>query len=386
MKILYHHRTLGDGAEGIHIKEMVNAFRKLGHEVRVIGPIGEPKEKNNTRSGRRTFFSTIRSLVPRLLFELLEVAYNLYGLIIVSKEVLKRRPDFIYDRYMIFNASCILAGKLFKIPVMLEVNAPLALERSEEVDEKLYLKKLAFFLEKWICSHSFKTIVVSTPLKNYLESIGVPSKKIVVLPNGVDPEKFKPSPHKDAALLKKYGFSDDDVIVGFVGILRPWHGLDLLIDAFSAAKEKEPKLKLLIVGDGPIRSDIERKIEKLGLSDDVCITGRVKHDEIVRYINLFDIAVSPKATFYASPMKILEYMALGKAIIAPDMENIKDILEDKITGLLFNFNSKSDLNLKLINLIINDQLRNNIGQKARRRILDRLNWKYNAQKIIKLYT
>ncbi len=379
MKILYHHRTLGDGAEGIHIKEMVSAFRLLGHKVKVIGPVGEVAE--NKVSKKVSLLSRLKSRVPPLFYEILEVAYNVYGYLIMRKEILREKPDFIYDRYMIFNASCVLIGKRYGIPVFLEVNAPLALERYEQPDEKLYLKRLAFFLEKWICSNSFRTIAVSTPLKNYLVSIGVPDKRILVMPNGVDPEKFKPKGEKNEELLRKCGFCEEDIIIGFLGILRPWHGIEILLDAFRQAAMQIKNLKLLIIGDGPIRFEIEQRIQRLGIHEKVYISGTIPHTIVPHYVNLFDIAISPKATFYSSPMKILEYMALRKAVIAPNTKNIRDILTNGVDGLLFSGSHHEELKKCIIKLAQNLGLRRKLGEAARKKIIEKRNWKNIAQLI-----
>ena len=384
MKILYHHRTLGDGAEGVHIKEMVNAFRQLGHNVKVVGPTGEPAETAQ-KDSKINFFSEIRTRMPRFSYELLEVAYNFWGFFLLSKEIYAYHPDFIYDRYMIFNASSILVGKKFKIPVFLEVNAPLALERYKQPDEKLYLKGLAFSLERWISANSYRTIVVSTPLKDYLVSIGVPSKKMIVMPNGVNLEKFQPKVGNSKKLLKKCGFCEDDIIVGFVGILRPWHGVELLLEAFSQATRRINNLRLLIVGDGPIRFEIEQKIKTLNIDNKVYVTGRLPHKVVPSYANLFDIAVSPKTTFYASPMKIVEYMALGKAVVAPDTRNIRDLLGNSNCGVLFRPGSSRSLARILVHLACNREMRMHLGEKALERVRNRLNWIQNAKKIEQEY-
>jgi hypothetical protein len=128
MKILYHHRTLGDGAEGIHVREMVKAFRGLGHEVKVIGPAGEkaPEQSKNFRA-----LAAIKTAMPSALYELMEVGYSAYAFCRTLLEIRKFKPDFIYDRYITFNAGTVLAGKAAGVPVVLEVNAPLALERSD---------------------------------------------------------------------------------------------------------------------------------------------------------------------------------------------------------------------------------------------------------------
>lgn len=312
-RILYHHRTLGDGAEGIHIREMVAAFRELGHEVNVIGPVGESiPEKGD--AGK--WLSRIKSMMPKVMFELCEIGYSFYSFCLVSWLICKDKPKFIYDRYITFNIGGVLAAKLLKVPLFLEVNAPLALERSEQPDEKLYLKGIAFRIERWVCSNSYRSIVVSTPLKEYLVSQGCSESNIIVMPNGVNQNKFKPQ-EKDDKLQKDLGVSAGSIVIGFTGVLRHWHGLDNLIDSFNQVVKEHENVFLLIVGDGPIRKNLERQIASCGLEERCCITGRVPYAEIQNYVNLFDIAVSPKSTFYASPMKIIEYMALEKAVVVP---------------------------------------------------------------------
>ncbi len=144
MNILYHHRTLVDGAEGIHIKEMINAFEELGHKVEVVSPIGKT---TNIKTRKTVILNKIKALIPSFFYEIMELGYNFYGYYILSKAVSSFNPDFIYDRYITYNASSVLVGKTLKIPVILEVNAPLALERTQERDERLYFKKIANYLE-----------------------------------------------------------------------------------------------------------------------------------------------------------------------------------------------------------------------------------------------
>lgn len=381
MRILYHHRTLGDGAEGIHIAEMVNAFRALGHEVVLAGPaVGKRGEDQQNQRG---VFSTLKKIVKGPAYEMMELGYNLYGYANLLKQIKEFRPHFIYDRYITFNYSCIAAGRTFGIPVVLEVNAPLAYERENESDERLYLKRISHLLEKKICSDASKTIVVSTPLKDYLVAIGVPENQVIVMPNGANTEKFNPVP-KDPGLMAKYGISDSSFVVGFTGILRPWHGIDLLLESFKAVKQRFADSVLLLIGDGPIREEIEKKADQLGCRDSVKITGRVSHDAVKLHLGLLDVAVSPKATFYASPMKILEYMAMGKPVVAPNTANIRDIINSETTGLLFDENSSSSLTKKLCSLIESPEKMKTIGKEGLSEILFRLNWVNNAKQVINL--
>lgn len=382
MKILYHHRTLGDGAEGIHIREMVKAFRELGHEVKVVGPIGETLPESSRKS---RILGPLKRAIPSALYELCEIAYTGYCFWKIVREIRVFRPDFIYDRYITFNAGTVLASITCHVPVCLEVNAPLAMERSTEQDERLIFRKIAFLIEKWVCTKASRTIVVSTPLKEYLESSGVPLGKCIVMPNGVDPTMFVPQ-QKDRTLLEAIGIANGDFIIGFTGVLRPWHGLDLLLTAVASLVKQDFKIFLLIVGDGPYRKSLESMINELGLGHRMYITGRVPHNRVPHYVALFDVAVSPRATFYASPMKVIEYMALGKSIVVPRTPNFLDIIDEGFNGITFEEGSSIAMGKVLISLYKSPELCKKIGFNARDKVQRRLNWKWNAEEVCRLFS
>ncbi|HID69265.1 MAG TPA: glycosyltransferase family 1 protein [Desulfobacterales bacterium] len=381
MKIIYHHRTLADGAEGIHISEMVNAFRQLGHEVLVLGPGVKREGDSESRSDR---FFWVKRLFKGPLYEVVELAYNVVGYRSLRKAIKEFEPDFIYDRYITYNYSAVAAAGKSHLPIFLEVNAPLAYERDHEPDETLYLKKIAYSIEKKACCDASSAIVVSTPLKEYLTSIGVPGNQVHVLPNGVNLEKFYPR-ERSGQLMNKLSLTKDDVVIGFVGILRPWHGIDFLLDAFARICKEVDNCTLLLVGDGPIQEEIEDKAKHLGLKDKVTITGRVPHKEVADYVALFDVAVSPRATFYASPMKIIEYMAQQRAVVAPDMANIRDLINHEEDGLLFKPDDLDALVEALREMVVNQELRLKIEKRALQKVEKQLNWKNNARFILDMY-
>lgn len=377
--ILYHHRTLGDGAEGIHIQEMIDAFRGLGYAVVVLSPVGE---KTNQASAKRSWGEKLRRGLPRAFFECLEIAYNLPAMINLARLVRRHRPAFIYERYVTFNASGVIVGRLMGVPLVLEVNAPLALERSQQPDETLRFQRLAHFLERWICAQSHRTLVVSSPLREYLASVRVPAGKVQVVPNGVNLKNFAVLPSA-GGLREKLGFPTGARVVGFVGVMRPWHGIDLLLNAFASLEKKAGgDLRLLLVGDSPILKELEDLAESLGLKGKVHITGRVRHAEIPAHIAVFDVAVSPRATFYASPMKIIEYMAMGKAVVAPDMANIRDLIDDGRDGCLFAPESAESLASVLAGLFADPARMASIGEAARLKTREKLNWENNARTVL----
>src|SRR5262245_17378639 len=147
MRILYHHRTLGDGAEGIHISEIVNSFRKIGHDVLVVSLIGD---STNIESKKQRIWSKVAKSMPSFFYEIGEIAYNISGYISITQVVKAFRPHFIYDRYAIYNYSAVALAKRFGMPIVLEVNCPYS-NQKEKFDETPYFKRLSHFFERRIC-------------------------------------------------------------------------------------------------------------------------------------------------------------------------------------------------------------------------------------------
>ena len=381
MRILYHHRTLGDGAEGIHIKEMVAAFRELGHDVRVVALAGESGNGKAVLSTKQRSWTWLTRLMPGHVYELAEIAYNFVGRRNILREVKRFKPDLIYDRYNSYCTAALEAGRKARVPVVLEVNAPIAYERN--VYEKLKLKYpgLASRYEERICSGADHVFAVSTPLRDFLvEKRNVAERNVTVLPNGANPEKFDPNFNADP-FRRELGVSDKFVI-GFVGILRQWHGVELLLQVFANLNQRHSDLHLVLLGDGPMQDTLERLARNLGVADLVSFTGRKDHESVKNYVATMDVAVSPRATFYASPMKILEYMAMGVPTVAPNMPNIRDIVEHGEDGLLFDAENPHALEQALERLLTNRTLAHTLGTKARQKIVSQLNWERNAREVV----
>jgi glycosyltransferase involved in cell wall biosynthesis len=163
--------------------------------------------------------------------------------------------------------------------------------------------------------------------------------------------------------------------------VREWHGLDAAIDVVAAA-QPFLGLHLLVAGDGPARESLERQARDLGVSDRVTFAGIVPRDEIPSFVAAFDIALQPRAVRYASPLKIFEYMAAGRAIIAPDLPNIREILWDDETALLIDPDSPLALSCAVERLARDMSLRQRLGTAARWDLLQRgLTWDGNARRV-----
>jgi len=264
---------------------------------------------------------------------------------------------------------------------VLEVNAPLYYEQRKL--GKLTFKRLARFSERWICSHSTWTVLVSNVMKDFLIQEGVPDERLVVIHNGIDPQKFHPGV-SGKAIRRKYGLEGKRVI-GFVGWFRPWHGVEILLEVMHEANLAKRGVRLLLVGDGPAYPGLLRYVEQYELRSAVVFTGPVRQEEVPEYIAAMDIAVQPSAPEYACPMKIIEYMGMGKCIVAPDQPNIREIIENDVTGYLFKTGDKETLWQILTRLVDNPAKRGATGRKAFNSIFSRgFLWRSNADNIISI--
>jgi glycosyltransferase involved in cell wall biosynthesis len=213
--------------------------------------------------------------------------------------------------------------------------------------------------------------------------IGVPADKLVVMPNGVNPEHMRPA-SGEQELRKALGL-ERKVVVGFVGWFKAWHGLGFLLKSFHDSGLGNRGIALLLVGDGPALPDLLADAEKFGLKDAVVFTGAVPHAEIPRYLALIDIAVQPAANEYCCPMKILEYLALGKPLIGPRQENIQELVREGVDAMLFAPGEEAGMIRALEGIALDAERRAGMSVAAARAIEERgFLWTRNAQRVIEL--
>lgn len=377
MRVLYHHRTASRDGQAVHIDEIVSSLRAQGHEVCVVGPASSAGASMGEDVG---WVHRIRAALPKVLYELLELAYSLLAYWRLSRAARAFKPDFIYERYNLYLLAGVMLQRRTGLPMLLEVNAPLADER--ERFGGLKLPRLARWAERTAWRAATYVLPVTRVLAQHVAAAGVASQRIAVIPNGINRSHFAAAPTPDAAKAA-LGWSGS-LILGFTGFVRDWHGVDRVV-RWLADAATPATARLLVVGDGPARAELERLALSLGLRDRVRFTGVVPREQVPDFVAAFDVALQPAVVAYASPLKLFEYLALGKAVVAPRQPNIEEVLQDDGNALLFDAHQAGALEAALGRLCTDAALRARLAARAHSTIEEQsLTWDHNARRIIEL--
>jgi glycosyltransferase involved in cell wall biosynthesis len=377
MKILYHHRIASKDGQYVHIEELTNSLRALGHELVIVEPAQLTRKSFGKSSGA---VQNLRTFLPGFVHEFIEFCYSFFDFYKTVKAIRQHRPDCIYERYNIFFISGILAKKIFSLPLILEVNAPLYFERKQ--NHGIQLTWLAEWTEKFAWRNADYVLPVTEVLADIVVASGADRARCVVIPNGINAESF--SDRHDGNKIRNALGLQDKLVLGFVGFVRKWHKLDRVLTAIH--KNQQKNWHLLLIGDGPAREELQQQAAELGITDHVSFVGVVDRHEVADYVSAFDIALQPDVVEYASPLKLFEYMMLGRAVLAPNRRNILEILTDGKNALLFNPEDEDSFVTQLERLCASPELRAELGQAARQTITDKqLFWNENARKVEKLF-
>lgn len=377
MRILYSHRTKSADGQRVHIDALTRALRDEGHEVLICGPEGlsSPDAPMQLASSPQAGGA---SLLPGPLYELAEWAYSVPATRRLRAAAKSFVPDIIYERYNLYFHAGSTVAREREIPFLLEVNSPLVAERS--ATGKLALPALGRRAERQIWTSADAVLPVTAVLGATLAEAGVDPMRIHVVPNGVEEDAL--TPLEGTAVRTRYGLADK-LVLGFTGFVRDWHRVDLVLDWLAGADGKNAHL--LLVGDGPDTERLRQHASDMNVSDRFTITGVVQRSDVAMHVAAFDIALQPAVTPYASPLKLQEYMAQARAILAPDQPNIREVVTDGETALLTPPGDKDALFQALSRLRQSRELREKLGQAARQALLDRnMTWRGNARRVVEI--
>ena len=300
----------------------------------------------------------------------------------------QRPPDFIYQRYARFGWAGVVARLRTGRPLFLEYNGS-EVWVGRHWDRVGLLGLLARY-ERLNLAAAARIFVVSEVERRNLEAAGVAPGKIVLNPNGVDPDVFSPGIGGEQ-VRNELGVKDGETLVGFVGSFGPWHGVLTLAEAIRKIPDSHP-IRFLMVGAGSLQSQVKELLKAETKQRRVIFTGAVEHEKVPALLDACDVLVSPHvpladgSDFFGSPTKIFEYMAMGKGIVASRLGQIGEVLEHEKTALLVEPGDANELSDAIVRLAESYELREKLGAAARRAAIERHTWKRNAQRVLDAYS
>jgi len=383
--------VLGTKGGSTHVRELVNAFGRRGADVSLVaarmsdGATAQPIDARlvEVAPGRfpRSLREAIRAAAPgergdALGAEMLGFMLNEDVTRALRREHARRPIDAVYERYSLWGWAGLTFARTHGIPYLLEVNAPLRLEQARW--RSLVNTEIAEGLESQLFRTADRVIVPSSAVRAYVVSRGARQGRVRVIPNAADVGRFRPP-------TQSRGTNGGPFTVGFVGSLKPWHGIDDLLRAFVRLHRRDAGWRLLVVGDGPLRPTIERVVRTEGLRGAVRVTGTVDYATVPALVHEMDVAVAPYPRlpgFYFSPLKIFEYMAARRAIVASDIGQVAEVLTHRRTALLHPPGSISKMVAHLEELRARPRLRERLAREARRLAVARFTWDRNAARVL----
>lgn len=357
----------------IHVQEVIRALVHRGHDVVLIAQRvgGVPPQGLDS--------VTVHALPPLTAADAASreqeaLAANAHVLSLLEQE----GPfDLVYERYSLWSHAGVTHAVQHGLPSLLEVNAPLI---DEQVAHRVLINRRgADAVATQVFASASALIAVSDEIAAYVVRMGAPATKVHVVPNGVDPERFRPD------IVPARPAPAGTVTIGFVGTLKPWHGVPDLLDAFAVLHRTAPASRLLIVGSGPEQEALEQRAATLGLGDAAEFTGAVPPAEMPALVASMDIAVAPYPPMdvcYFSPLKVFEYMAAGRAVVGSRIGQLGALIEHDVDGIVYEPGSVPALAAALIRLHGDAPLRARLGAQARAKILRSHSWTATVDRLL----
>jgi glycosyltransferase involved in cell wall biosynthesis len=395
MKILYLRTVflfgLKAGGSVGHTSGVINALSKVA-KVDVIS--------NDILPGVQKETEIIPPLFLKRIPVLGEILYN-YKLVIKLGERVGYY-NYIYQRYSGLSFVGAYLSKKNGVSLILEFNSSEVWKIKNWSKQSSLLRTILVTIYKFLIlpiiarieeynlKNSTLIVVVSASLKEILMEKGIAEQKIIVNPNGVDPESYNPLIQANS-IAKKYGLENYKVI-GFIGSFGQWHGVVEMARAielfYRLNQNMINEVKSLMIGDGKLLPEAKKIISKSGYQENVIFTGQIHQSEGPKYLAVCDILLSPHiknpdgSKFFGSPTKLFEYMAMGKAIVASKLDQIGEVLEHDNTAYLVEPGNKNQLADAMQLLIADSELRRKLGKNARAEVLKKYTWQKHVEKIL----
>jgi glycosyltransferase involved in cell wall biosynthesis len=389
--------VLGHKGASVHVREFAQALATRGHRMLLLcSKLGEgnpppdaeavelaarPGDDEIVRAAAACGYAqTVPAGALRSELQKIVENQNVAALAVRAFVDADFTPDLIYERSALFSDAGITIARRAGVPRILEVNAPLVQEQAAH--RELVLLTQARESERRSYLGADHVVAVSGEVAAHVESIGVSRRRITVLPNGVDERRF--SPQIDGSALRAELGGGRRAVIAFVGSLKAWHGVELLLEALTDPKIRRFDPLLTIVGMGPEYERLQRLADRDALRANVHFAGHVPHAEIPRYLAASDFTVAPYRAsdgFYFSPMKIVESLACGRPAVAPRIGQIPELIAHGQTGLLYDPHDPRALAGAIGMLLSRPVARRAMGERAAAWALGKRTWSRNAETI-----
>lgn len=370
---------------GTHMREMIAAFRAKGHEVLPV-IMGGTEARSDAEPLPPSLIRTVaKALIPKKRWQTLKdkrlLRFDQFARKTLEEAIVNFKPDFIYERGNYLQVSGVRAASAAGIVHFMEMNSPYT-EEKKELEGDSHLISRANDLEKEQLKETNHNFVVSSSLRDFfMEKHHFGKTRFTVVPNAIDPEKLTPDSISVLALSLKYGL-EGKTVIGWVGSIQPWHGVDTMIRAFERLPDNlREDTRLLIVGSGESIEEMKALAAAGPAAKQILFSGYVPHKYVFAHIANMDICLLPNTKWYCSPIKIFEYGAMQKAIVASNHAAVLDVMEPDLDGLVIDPTPEA-LTDALAKLIPKPELRERYGKQFYDKVMSQHIWAANAQVVL----
>ena len=397
-------------AAQLHIYHTMHGLQHAGHQATLLALQGRQvlctEDLNIFKSDKRLAghygqlglsgaapFKQVESGVRRLQSELklpYLALFDSYRMADACRQNLKGY-DLIHERFNLLAIGGALASRKLGLPFVLEVNADLLEQRKYKGTPERGLRRLFAIRATQLCfKAAAKIICISMDLKDHLHrQWNIEAHKLAVLPCAADVEAFRPN-HKAELVRHHLGLTTEPIVI-WVGGFYPWHDIDLLLESFTKVLQKQPRARLVLVGDGQTRPAVAQKVMRNGLRHAVIMTGAVAHTSVPEMVSIAEVAVVPATPVPASrggtgtPLKLFEYMAAGKAIVATALNQAAEVIQDGYNGLLVEAGDSHGFAEAILALLSDSEKRARLGQNARQQAVENFSWEQYTRRLEEIY-
>ncbi len=379
MRIAYVHYIETRDSAFNHVRQFVDAARRLGHEVDVYSPrrAAPVSEGSASTPSRRSRRSMIRTAAAKYLHEPRLLAQNVAYLPAEIGFLRRQQPDVLLARDAPLVTSYLISARRLRVPLVVEANAPV-LESRLYQPEYWNLPILPQWLEGRKLARADRIVVVSQALKAHFETRHeLDPEKITVAHNGADLSRFSSRKSWDRSIPGSFRAGQ---VVGFVGSLHAWHGPRLLAQMIRDVARLRPATCFIVVGTGPGYPEVQALTA--ALDGRIYFPGSVSHERVPGFVTSFDVAVMPDSNTYGSPMKVVEWMAAAKPIAAPRYAPLEELIQSGTHGLLFEPGDRHALTTAVLRLLDETDYARSLGRAAFEKARTELSWEQNARRVL----